>query len=672
MGTFYFDIMRKLFLCFLIALTLFSCHKKKSNNRFSDPTLVKIYESQDQRDSKQLLPYFKNDTAVYREAAAMAFASVQDTNAISELAQLLNDKEESVRYAATFALGQVKHLSALSHLNSAYTKETSSAVKSALLIAIAKCGNNQTLSFISGLSIPGSDTTLLCGQAWSLFYLGNKKLTSDSCIKKAVELAGSAMPDTVRYVTSCFFARVRGIDLTPYTSSLCKIATDDKNIYTRINMARALGKCKSDEAMKTLMTLVSGNNDSRIKINGINALKSFAYDSVKTAIFDEIKNNDPNVSYTAMEFFVSNGNSNDLSLYSGKGKEIKDWRTKASSWATVCKYVSDSVKEINNMVIQSMYNNSNNIYEKGALLIALSNNMINHEFIAKQTLSTDQFPIRTNGMDALANMRRSVAFAVYAVKQPEIYNQFTSYFKQAIESGDVALMGISAETLMDTTVSLPKSALPKKEVLFQLLNNDINFIKTGQQKLKLPRDIETYNSLQATIDFFEGKKTKESDQKKPTNPINWAEVVKVPATQKAIIKTSKGDIVIQLMIENAPGSTMNFITLSKQKFYDNKVFHRVVPNFVIQGGCPRGDGWGNVDYTIRSEFTPLNYEEGFVGMASAGKDTEGCQWFITHSPTPHLNGLYSIFAKVITGMDVVNKIEIGDKIISIEFPGLPQ
>ena len=97
-----------------------------------------------------------------------------------------------------------------------------------------------------------------------------------------------------------------------------------------------------------------------------------------------------------------------------------------------------------------------------------------------------------------------------------------------------------------------------------------------------------------------------------------------------------------------------------------KVFHRVVPNFVIQGGCPRGDGWGNSDYTIRSEFADLRYQEGFVGMASAGKDTEGCQWFITHSPTPHLDGSYSIFAKVIEGMEVVHQIQVGDEITAIE------
>jgi cyclophilin family peptidyl-prolyl cis-trans isomerase len=83
---------------------------------------------------------------------------------------------------------------------------------------------------------------------------------------------------------------------------------------------------------------------------------------------------------------------------------------------------------------------------------------------------------------------------------------------------------------------------------------------------------------------------------------------------------------------------------------------------VALGGCPRGDGYGSTDYSIRSEFAPLRYQVGSVGLASAGKDTESCQWFITHVPTPHLDGRYTIFAQVTKGMEVVNRLEIGDEI----------
>ena len=147
---------------------------------------------------------------------------------------------------------------------------------------------------------------------------------------------------------------------------------------------------------------------------------------------------------------------------------------------------------------------------------------------------------------------------------------------------------------------------------------------------------------------------------------HWSIVKRIPSDQKAIIKTSKGDITIRLFVDEAPGSVANFVTLASNKYYDGKFFHRVVPNFVVQGGCPRGDGWGSEAYSIRSEFSQRRYKTGSIGMASAGKDTEGTQWFITHSSTPHLEGRYTLFAEVVQGMDVVHQIEVGDTIISVE------
>ena len=160
------------------------------------------------------------------------------------------------------------------------------------------------------------------------------------------------------------------------------------------------------------------------------------------------------------------------------------------------------------------------------------------------------------------------------------------------------------------------------------------------------------------------------EDKKGLKPINWKIIDSLDRNSKVIIKTSQGDITMQLFQERAPGSVANFVELVNAKFYDGKPFHRVVPNFVIQTGCPRGDGFGSLDFTIRSELAGSYYDdEGYVGMASAGLHTEGTQFFITHSPTPHLDGRYTIFGKVISGMDVVRQISMGDTIkeINIEY-----
>src|SRR4029077_18599098 len=126
------------------------------------------------------------------------------------------------------------------------------------------------------------------------------------------------------------------------------------------------------------------------------------------------------------------------------------------------------------------------------------------------------------------------------------------------------------------------------------------------------------------------------------------------------------DIAWSFYANEAPQTVRNFVRLADAGYFDGLVIHRVVPNFVIQDGDPTGTGSGGPGYTIRCEYNRLRYDTGMVGMALSGKDTGGSQWFITHSPQPHLNGKYTIFAHVVRGMDVVHKIVQGDQIRRIE------
>ncbi|ATU07426.1 peptidylprolyl isomerase [Methanohalophilus portucalensis] len=130
--------------------------------------------------------------------------------------------------------------------------------------------------------------------------------------------------------------------------------------------------------------------------------------------------------------------------------------------------------------------------------------------------------------------------------------------------------------------------------------------------------------------------------------------------KKAIIETDKGDIILELFENDAPRTVANFEKLIKQGFYNGLDFHRVIPDFVIQGGCPKGDGTGGPGYTIKCEINPRKHTKGALSMAHAGKDTGGSQFFITHSPQSHLDGMHTVFGKVIEGMDVVYKIKPGD------------
>ena len=123
---------------------------------------------------------------------------------------------------------------------------------------------------------------------------------------------------------------------------------------------------------------------------------------------------------------------------------------------------------------------------------------------------------------------------------------------------------------------------------------------------------------------------------------------------------------MRLFSADAPNTVLSFERLARRGFYDGLTFHRVVPDFVVQGGDPRGDGSGGPGYTIRCEINSHHYGRGAVGMALAGKDTGGSQWFVTHSPQPHLDGRYTCFAQVESGLDVIDSLQEGDQILSID------
>jgi cyclophilin family peptidyl-prolyl cis-trans isomerase len=153
-----------------------------------------------------------------------------------------------------------------------------------------------------------------------------------------------------------------------------------------------------------------------------------------------------------------------------------------------------------------------------------------------------------------------------------------------------------------------------------------------------------------------------------TRSVDWYEraaLTTPPVSTQAFIDTDRGTIQLELAVLDAPVTVDTFVTLARRGFYDGLPIHRVVPDFVIQGGDPRGDGEGGPGYTIRDEINQRPYVRGTVGMALDWADTGGSQFFITHSPQPHLDGRYTVFGQVVTGMDVVDSMQQWDAIRTI-------
>ncbi len=142
---------------------------------------------------------------------------------------------------------------------------------------------------------------------------------------------------------------------------------------------------------------------------------------------------------------------------------------------------------------------------------------------------------------------------------------------------------------------------------------------------------------------------------------------------KAVIETSKGTIHLTLFADQTPVTVGNFINLARRGYYNGLKFHRVIPDFMIQGGCPFGDGRGGPGYRFQDEFVKelRHSKPGIFSMANAGPQTNGSQFFITHVPTPWLDGKHTVFGEVVSDADqkVVNQIAQGDKIVSVTIEG---
>ena len=149
---------------------------------------------------------------------------------------------------------------------------------------------------------------------------------------------------------------------------------------------------------------------------------------------------------------------------------------------------------------------------------------------------------------------------------------------------------------------------------------------------------------------------------RPIAAEEWEALVAPPFSPHAYIETDRGVVEIELAILDAPLTVANFMALARKGFFDGTAIHRVVPDFVVQGGDPRGDGEGGPGYTIRDEINMRPYLRGTVGMALDWDDTGGSQFFITHSPQPHLDGRYTVFGTVVAGMDVVDRLAPWDVI----------
>ncbi len=619
-------------------------------NKFSDTTLQKIYTLTDQRDAQGLIPFLHHKEENYRIEATLCAASIEDTvRLLPALIELLNDSSAHVRANVAYALGQSGNIKSIEALMTRYTLEKDESTRGNITEAVGKLFArnypqlissalyDEILSFMYSVKLADQEERL----AWAKGVLAIHRagIKNDILMRALlVELFHSQAESRVLCAMAMASFQGDWYENEKNIAHLMQWCSTERTPEVRQIQMTLLGKVKNHESEQLLISYALSESQSQgVRVAALRALqkmKSKQYAKLMPLLQDS----DDYVVYELLQLLNNQ-------LNSAQGSEVMQQTSKRCAWIAALGLqvaIHAQVADASTQLIER-YNQSTQD-EKPFFAEALQSIPKEAENILSDLLAEKNPAVKTALCTAFLALCDQAAFPAQIDKQRA--------WLQIFEQGDLSTQALVA-------------AHWRKVNLTGLQKQDVNrALKQAISQLELPKCFETYHEIAITLHQL-GDTTKYITLPAYNHPIDWQQVTSIPKDQRVEIHTSKGRILLQLAVEDSPGSVAAIIRSIDEGYYSNKTFHRVVPNFVIQGGCPRGDGMGSLDYTLRSELGLHQYLAGTVGLASAGKDTESCQFFITLNSTPHLEGKYTILGRVVEGLDVVHQIVPGDRIEKI-------
>jgi len=610
-------------------------------------------------DSLHLLA--EDDEPAVRLMIARALASLQDDQSITVLTTMLQDDYDDVKQAAAYALGQSGRASVVQSLLQAYDASDSlrlhSQVNGTVLEAIGKTGDASMLAYMPRIAgISPRDTQILLGQTRAIYRFALRSLVDSSATAYMAKLTtADGYPIAARSIAAQYLARTASIDITPYSTDLQSTLSSQSDARLRMAIASALSKDMSPASTESLGKAAADDTDYRVRLSAIRSLGAHGIAKSREMIQAALQDDHPMVRMTAISQLLNQGTAADARLLYAHYSSAQDPQEKYAAASAANKLLSwrqALTRDNLNAQLKADYSTSQDPYTQAAILQAMSHDVQNQGFI-ERIASTSKNPVLLMGsLSALKTLYTSDKFRKYYGGQYQgNLRKAGTRLMQFMDSGDSGSIAFIASILSDERMGLTAK------------NISVDKLKQIRSDLTMPRDMDAYQELGKLIAQLEGTDYELAAPAQSYKP-DWS--LLTSETPVATIRTTRGTIQIDLDPLAAPVSVINFIQLSEAGYYNGKSIHRVVPNFVIQGGCPRGDGMGSADYTMHSEVPQGYYDKaGKLGMASAGPHTESVQWFITHSPTPHLDGKYTIMGQVSSGMDIVHDTRIGDKIQDI-------
>ena len=699
-----------------VALSSASFAQKRS---IPAATLLVIVKAEDERRwDEDLRDLLSNSNALVRKRAALAAGRIGDEDAVGLLTNLLEkDADPSVRAMAAFALGEVEsEAGANALLASLKNKSELVELRARTIEALGKIAAAlprekearqrelgaailETLKAEPGQSAANTSLVLLGVTA----VLRSRPADAGPTLAKFLTSSNSR----VRADTANALARLR---LKDGTDQLRRLLASDLDPVVRANAARVLGVSEDKQSVDALLARATDDKDSRVRVSAIRAL----------AAVKDPRAAEPLLAHGQLlaQRNLASGPAElneilEIATTLGRLLAQKDDQAAVAWLRKLNETLNHTAPEIDLALVRiapatylANFGTADQAKRKVQETILLNwraaagvANGLGEVAALPETVSNKSELAATaqNLLRAMLDYRNSglninTLVAVHSERAvPDVLRALAA-FKPAdlvtvarahLSDSDVIVRSTAADLLGDLPPSEENSRL-LVQAWPQAANDTLNdaalsiLDALGKQKTDTANDQlkEALKSGDPLIRRRAAAALKAGGGGDFTGQIGTVHtrntdadyrraLARIDKNVRAVVTTSKGSFTIEFLPEAAPLTVDNFVQLAERNYYRNVTIHRVVPNFVIQDGDPRGDGNGGPGYQIRCEINQVPYDRAAVGMALSGKDTGGSQWFVTHSPHPHLDGGYTVFGRVVAGMDVVDKIVRGDVIQSI-------
>ncbi|HEX8145084.1 MAG TPA: peptidylprolyl isomerase [Pyrinomonadaceae bacterium] len=682
-----------------------------------EETMLRIVRAEDERRWGDALAQLLSDKgARVRRRAALAAGRIGDPRSVSTLVKLLeSDSDAGVRAMAAFALGEVESATASEAVVAASIRvEETSEVRARALEAMGKIA----------AALPKKDEASMSALGEAVLSVLSKEAERGARSDKRIILAGltavlRARPAKPAPVLSKFLSHKDGRIRADALNTLARLGnkdaneqvrpllTNDREAIVRANAARVLGATEDRASLDALAARAGVDSDERVRVSSIRALGALKDARAAATLLGRAA-----TLFAAYRTTKAAGTAHPretgelLEIAAALGRLLPNTGDpKAVAWLKEFRTAEGmSAPEIE----VALAHISPDAYLREEPLVKFSDRDVRARFSSdwRMTSSIAQGLGEIGGItaeaagsgivglqaDAQIILRSLLEDAtVPAVAVPDLLRAFAAFkpmdagevLRKQLAAKDEIVRATAAELLGElgpdeANARALAAALPS--AMRDPLNDAVLSLLDALAKQKSASANEAIKTALNSTDHLVRRRavalleaggagdfaarTGTAETRNTLTDYHRA-LVRHNGRVHALVTTDKGRFMIELLPDDAPLTVDNFVQLARRGYFNNVTFHRVVPNFVIQGGDPRGDGNGGPGHQIRCEINQVEYERGAVGMALSGKDTGGSQWFVTHSPQPHLDGGYTVFGRVAEGMEVVDSIERGDLIRSI-------